>query len=104
MLKIKECYASCPCQPVVETSKNAFKITLPNVNYRAETASKESLLSEKEHQILECVSARQFVSRTEIEAETGLSQSATIRALKRLLELGLIQKRGNGKNTRYFSA
>lgn len=104
MLKIKECYAGCPCQPVVETSENVFKITLPNVNYRAETASEESLLSEKEHQILKCVSARQSVSRTEIEAETGLSQSAAIRALKRLLELRLIQKRGNGKNTRYFRA
>lgn len=90
MLKIKECYAGCPCQPVVETSENVFKITLPNVNYRAETASEESLLSEKERQILKCVSARQSVSRTELETETGLSQSATIRALKRLLELGLI--------------
>lgn len=104
MLKIKECYASCPCQPVAETSENAFKITLPNINYRAETASEESSLSEKEHQILKCISARQSVSRAEIETATGSSQSATIRALKKLLELGLIQKRGNGKNTKYFSA
>ena len=29
MLKIKECYAGCSCQPSVETSENAFKITLP---------------------------------------------------------------------------
>lgn len=101
MLKIKECYASCPCQPVVETSKNAFKIMLPNINYRAETASEESSLSEKEHQILKCISARQSVSRAEIETATGSSQSVTIRALKRLLELGSIQKSGSGKNTKY---
>ena len=102
MLKIKECYAGCPCQPIVEASENAFKMTLPNINYRAETVSEENPLSESEHQVLKCISARPSASRAEIEAAAGLSQSVTIRALKRLLELGLIQKRGNGKNTKYF--
>ncbi len=102
ILKIKECYIGCSRQPVVETSENAFKIALPNVNYAAETASRENPLSEKEHQILEHISAKQFVSRAEIEAAVGLSQSVTIRTLKRLLELGLIQKSGNGKNTKYY--
>ena len=104
MLKIKECYVGCPCQPMAEASENAFKMTLPNVNYRAETTSEEDPLSESEHQVLKCISGRPSASRAEIEAAAGLSQSVTIRALKRLLELGLIQKRGNGKNTKYFSA
>lgn len=104
MLKIKECYAGCSCQPMAEASENAFKMTLPNVNYRAETTSEEDPLSESEHQVLKCISGRPSASRAEIEAAAGLSQSVTIRALKRLLELGLIQKRGNGKNTKYFSA
>ncbi len=102
ILKIKECYIGCSRQPMVETSENAFKIALPNVNYAAETASRENPLSEKEHQILEHISAKQFVSRAEIEAAVGLSQSVTIRTLKRLLELGLIRKSGNGKNTKYY--
>ena len=103
MLKIKECYAGYPCQPTVETSENVFKITLPNVNYWMETASEKTQLPEKEEWILKYISARQPVARSEIEATAGLSQSVTIRALKRLLELGLIQKSGNGKNTKYFS-
>lgn len=102
MLKIKECYVGCPGQPAVEASENAFKITLPNVNYEAETSVQKKPLSEKEQRILEYISAKPSASRAEIEAATGLSQSVTVRALKKLLELGLIQKRGNGKNTKYF--
>jgi len=102
MLKIKECYAGCSGQPAVEASENAFKITLPNVNCEAETSVQKKPLSEKEQRILEYISAQPSVSRAEIETATGLSQSVTVRALKKLLELGLIQKRGNGKNTKYF--
>lgn len=102
MLKIKECYAGRSCQPAVEASENAFKITLPNVNHEAEAANRKHPLSEKEQRILDFVSTRQSASRAEIEAAAGLSQSVTIRALKRLLELELIQKRGNGKNTIYY--
>lgn len=102
MLKIKECYASCSCQPAVETSENAFKITLPNVNYEAETTSQKDPLSEREQRILEFISAKQSVSRAEIEAATGFTQNMTLRTLKKLLELGLIQKRGKGKNTVYY--
>ena len=102
MLKIRECYAGCSCQPTVEASENAFKITLPNVNYEAETTVQKSLLSEKEQRILEFISARQSASRAEIEAAVGLSQSVTVRTLKKLVELGAIQKRGKGKNTVYY--
>lgn len=104
MLKIKECYAGCPCRPMAEASENAFKMTLPNINYKMETAAEENPLSESEYQVLKCISARPSASRAEIEAAAGLSQSVTIRTLKRLLELGLIQKRGNGKNTKYLRA
>ena len=102
ILKIKECYAGRSCQPAVEASENAFKITLPNVNHEAEAANRKHPLSEKEQRILEFISAKQPVSRAEIEAAMGLSQSVTVRTLKKLLELGLIQKSGGGKNTVYF--
>ena len=102
MLKIKECYVGCSGQPAVEASENAFKITLPNVSYEAETSVQRKPLPEKEQRILEYISAKPSASRAEIEAATGLSQSVTVRALKKLLELGLIQKKGNGKNTKYF--
>ena len=72
------------------------------MNYEVETSAQKKPLPEKEQRILKCISAQQSVSRAEIEAATGLSQSVTVRTMKKLLELGLIQKRGNGKNTKYF--
>ena len=72
------------------------------MNYEAETSVQKKPLPEREQRILEYISAQQSASRAEIEAATGLSQSVTVRALKKLLELGLIQKRGNRKNTKYF--
>ena len=86
----------------MEASENTFKITLPNVNYEAEASVQKKPLPEKEQWILEYISAQQSASRAEIEAAMGLSQSVTVRTLKKLLEQGLIQKRGNGKNTKYF--
>lgn len=85
-----------------EAIENAFKITLPNVNYEAETTSQKAPLFKREQRILEFISAKQPVSRAEIETATGLSQSVTVRTLKKLLELRLIQKSGGGKNTVYF--
>lgn len=104
MLKIKECYAGCPCQPAAEASENAFKMTLPNVNYWTEAKPQKWSLSDKDGLILKFISDCQPVSRAEIEEFMGLSQSASIRTLKRLLESGSIQKAGSGKNTKYFSA
>ena len=99
---IRVAYVGCSCQPSVETSENAFKITLTNVNYEAETTVQKNPLPEREQQMLEFISAKQPVSRAEIEAAMRLSQSVTVRTLKKLLELGLIQKSGGGKNTVYF--
>lgn len=101
MLKIRECYQGCSSHPAVEATENAFKITLPNVNYEKETAVEDTSFSENERRILKLISAKRSVSRAEIETAAGLSHSVTMRTLKKLLERGAIQKRGNGKNTVY---
>ena len=36
ILKINECYDDYAVKPIIETTSNAFKITLPNINFRAE--------------------------------------------------------------------
>lgn len=36
ILKINECYDDYAVKPLIETTGNAFKITLPNTNFRAE--------------------------------------------------------------------
>ena len=36
LMKIRECYLDCLAQPKFEATNNAFRVTLPNVNYLAE--------------------------------------------------------------------
>ena len=90
------------CAAVAEGITTEFKREYTNVNYEAETTSQKAPLFKREQRILEFISAKQPVSRAEIETATGLSQSVTVRTLKKLLELRLIQKSGGGKNTVYF--
>ena len=79
-----------------------FKREYTNVNYEAETTVQKNPVPERDQQILESISTKQLVSRAEIEAAASLSQSVTARTLKKLIELGLMQKRGNEKNTVYY--
>ena len=95
MLKIKECYRSCKEQPTVDLSDNAFKITLPNLNFAAENG---------ERRVLDYISAHDLSARAEIETAVGLSQTQTIRILKKLLEDGHVRKQGSGKTVRYSAA
>ncbi len=90
------------CAAVAEGITTEFKREYTNVNYEAETTVQKNPVPERDQQILESISTKQLVSRAEIEAAASLSQSVTVRTLKKLIELGLMQKRGNEKNTVYY--
>ena len=90
------------CAAVSEGITTEFKREYTNVNYEAETTVQKNPVPERDQQILESISTKQLVSRAEIEAAASLSQSVTVRTLKKLMELGLMQKRGNEKNTVYY--
>ncbi len=90
------------CAAVAEGITTEFKREYTNVNYEAETTVQKNPVPERDQQILESISTKQLVSRAEIEAAASLSQSVTVRTLKKLMELGLMQKRGNKKNTVYY--
>ena len=90
------------CAAVAEGITTEFKREYTNVNYEAETTVQKNPVPERDQQILEFISTKQLVSRAEIEAAASLSQSVTVRTLKKLMELGLMQKRGNEKNTVYY--
>lgn len=104
MLKIKECYRSRREQPSIDLSDNAFKITLPNQNFAAESGVAEETMSPAERQVLDYITAHDMSARAEIEKAVGMSQTQTIRVLKKLLDNGYIRKRGSGKAVRYTRA
>ena len=103
IMKINSSYANYSRKPVIEVSDNAFKITLPNMNYFDKDAT--SINSEKttanEDKILSLLKERQFLTRREIQLELGISQSTAILLLSKMQKEHHIIKIGAGKNTKY---
>ena len=104
--KINECYADCSASPKIELSDNAFKITLPNVNFHAAASSKTggNGLSERERQVLKLFEKVTAITRKDVEHAAGISQATAVVLLREMVNRGLIKKSGSGKNLKYVRA
>lgn len=105
--KIMESYEnySFSPSPKIETTDNAFKITLYNKSYKPATFCRdpqtELFYTENEQKILGMFLAKETIKRIEIEKVLSISQPMAVKYLKSLLDKKAIVKIGNGKNTRY---
>lgn len=109
MKKILEAYAGSSMQPQIQTTNNAFKITLPNLNYaksKSEVAnvvqeSGTTYLSSKEEKILNFLHEHRFITRKEVQELLETSQSSAGRVLKTLVDGGKIAQIGGSRSIRY---
>lgn len=105
MQKIMNAYKGSGLMPQIETSDNAFKIILPNLNAQSKEKSVEKVtarIDENEQKVIELAKAQGSITRKEVEKLLNLSQTTSGRLLKRMLENGLIVQKGKGKNTQYY--
>ena len=123
--KIMRSYADCEKKPELQTTANAFKITLPNRNIRkahktqnenaqafkyasvheaageyAALAKKKSL-NENEEKIIALFDKQNEIVRNDVESALSISQAMAVRLLRSLLDKGAIRVIGGGKKTRY---
>ena len=102
---IMRSYSDCARKPELQTSGNAFKITLPNKNVQPKQAKDDSFpMSENEQKIIKLLNKRGDIGREDVETALKISQAMAIRLLRSLTDRGLIQVIGKGKNTRYVKA
>ena len=104
IIKIMEAYEGTGMAPQIETSDNAFKIILPNLNARPEPARQMQINPEKstpEEKVIALTKQRGVITRKEIEILLGIGQSSCGRLLKKMIENGLLIQEGKGKNTHY---
>lgn len=113
ILKINESYDECGVKPLIETTGNAFKITLPNSNFQHEdnnqrkqgerkgttSADKKTMRIQA---VLELCRSNESVTRSDVEAALHISQSTAILLLRELVQEGILIKKGNTKNLRYY--
>lgn len=101
MPKIKECYADKGVEPTIEITDNAFKITLPNLNFYKADDKKSVVLSAREKQIMEYMDSHESITRPVVQELTGCSQTTAITTLNELVDKGLLVKVGSGGVTKY---
>ena len=101
MKKIMGAYENSNKKPVIETTDNAFKIILPNLNEDAGSLPVADAGSEAERQVLEFIKKNGSISRKETESAVNLKQTAAGRLLSKMIQKKLIVQIGQGKNTKY---
>ena len=104
ILKIMEAYSGTGKEPQIETSDNAFKIILPNLNAHTdpnEPGARQNGGSPEEAVIALAKKQNSF-TRKDVEEELGISQSACGRILKQMAQRGQIIQEGKGRNTHYL--
>ena len=97
--KIMRVYEGSGLKPVIETTSNAFKITLPNRNAAALAAK---VPTGEEETVIGYIREHGSITRKETDALLNVSQTTSSRILRRMAENGLIRHEGAGRRTRYI--
>ena len=108
ILKINESYADFAVKPQFEVTDNAFKITLPNINYAgarkdvtATAPLKVADKAERREILIRLAGKQGYIIRKDVEAELKVSQATAILILRDMVEKGLLIKEGSGKQQKY---
>lgn len=102
--RIYKLYEGCSAQPVIETTNNAFKIILPNMNEvsTAQTEKKIPAVTGQMQKVLDYITEHGQMSEKEISNLLGLKKTRTFTVAKQLRDLGLIDVIGRGESKRYI--
>lgn len=106
IVKMFSAYEGSNAEPEIITANNAFKIILPNINeevhFIRESPAVYGVSGEiSERDVLALASRKAAITRKDIEEASGLKQTAAGRVLAKMVERGLLEKKGRGRNTRY---
>lgn len=118
MGKIMKAYESMQVKPVIETTKNAFKIILPNINAKYETENAtvktksdtpvtvhtEKELSDEEEKILEYARKYGAITRNDVIGLLEVSASTAARVIRKMVKTNLLEQKGKARNTHYTIA
>lgn len=100
--KIMHAYDNSIQTPIIETTENAFKIILPNLNQSVITTSIKGTDNNIEQLVLEFIQENGSITRKQLEAIADMKQTAAGRLLSKMTQKNLITQIGHGKNIRYI--
>lgn len=115
MGKIIKAYEGMEEKPSIETTKNIFKIVLPNINAKYETGNTsvpkagtitssavgaEKSLSDEE-KVLEYARSHGAITRNDVIALLEVSTSTASRVIRKMVKNNLLKQNGKARNTNY---
>ena len=98
--KIYKLYENCPLQPVIETTPNAFKITLPNMNVAPDSVQKSGVTPQMQ-KVLSFISDHGQITDAEIQSLLGIKKTRAFTLIRQMREMDLVQLLGRGEEKRY---
>lgn len=114
MGKIIKAYEGMSEKPTIETTKNTFKIVLPNINAKHEvtgvlTPKTESMtstdieapLSTDEEKILEYARNNASITKNDVIDLLEVSSSTAARLVRKLVQRNLLKQNGKARRTKY---
>lgn len=117
--KIMKAYEGMEEKPSIKTTKNAFKIILPNINAKYETQNTSTPmakpleisdtegkkeLSDEEEKILDYTRIHGAITRNDVIELLEVSTSTASRVIKKMVKNGLLKQNGKARNTNYTVA
>ena len=106
MGKIMNAYEGMAEKPIIETTRNTFKIILPNRNVRNDTtdisdAKAENMIDDREEQVLEYAQAHNSFTKNDVVDLLKVSPSTATRLIRGLIKRGLLKRNGKARSTYY---
>lgn len=117
--KIMKAYEGMQKKPVIETTKNTFKIILPNINAKYETEEATMLevksgipfttiskkkISDAEEKILEYTRIHGVITKNNAIELLEVSASTASRVIRKMVRSNLLKQNGKARNTHYTIA
>lgn len=113
--KIMKAYENMLEKPAIETTRNTFKIILPNINVKYDTenipvqesgsvpasaAGASKNLSDEE-KVLKYAQSHGAITRNDVIALLGTSTSTASRIIRKMVKANLLKQNGKARNTNY---
>ena len=113
--RIMKAYESLEEKPSIETTKNTFKIILPNINAKYETGKASALKTERftnsaagtekslisEEKVLEYARSHGAVTKNDVITLLRVSTSTASRVIRKMVKSSLLKQNGQARNTYY---
>ena len=100
--RIYKLYESCPVQPVIEATTNAFKMVLPNMNAMAAASPNQaSPVTAQMQKVLDYISAHGQITDEEVQSLLGIKKTRAFEIIKKMRKMELVDVVGRGVGKKY---